>query len=182
MGSHQSIGSREVQAAVARLAAGIRGRRRPSADLWLLGIANGGIALAHRLALELQGGGQPIRVGTIDISFHRDDIARRPIPKEFAPTLLPGDVTGSSVILVDDVLHTGRTAKAALDELFDHGRPERVELAVLVDRGGRLLPVAADHVGVQLEAGPDEEVAVVLDAEHPDRDAIRVGPARSLRT
>ena len=76
----------------------------------------------------------------IDISFHRDDIDRNPIPKEFAPTQIPGDVDGVAVVLVDDVISSGRTVKAALDELFDHGRPAKVELAVLVDRGGRRLP------------------------------------------
>lgn len=179
MGTLRSIGSKEVQAAVGRLAEGIRQRRGAVPELWLIGIANGGIPLAQRLALELQAPGRTVRVGTLDISFHRDDIGRRPIPKDFSPTLLPGDVTGSTVILVDDVLFTGRTAKAALDELFDHGRPNQVELAVLADRGGRLLPIAADYVGLEVSAEPGDDVAVHLDAERPERDAIRIGPART---
>ncbi len=143
-----------------------------------MGIANGGLAVADRLAAAVRAGGVPVHAGTIDISFHRDDIGRHPIPKEFSPTILPGDVTGATVILVDDVLFTGRTAKAALDELFDHGRPDRVELAVLVDRGGRLLPIAADYVGLTVSAQPDETVTVALPADRPERAAIRIARPR----
>jgi pyrimidine operon attenuation protein / uracil phosphoribosyltransferase len=153
------------------------------APLLLLGIANGGIELARRLAALLGRASPPVaaRAGTLDISFHRDDIGRHPIPKEFAPTQIPIDVTGATVILVDDVLFSGRTVKAALDELFDHGRPTKVELAVLVDRGGRRLPFAADYVGVTLATRPTEKVVVALDAASPKKDAIRLEPA-SLAT
>lgn len=142
----------------------------------VLGIANGGSMLARRLAARLG----IKRVGDLDISFHRDDIGRHPIPKEFAVTLLPGDVNGASVLLVDDVLFTGRTVKAALDELFDHGRPATVELAVLVDRGSHRLPVVADFAGTTISAPDDEDVIVSLD-EHPSRDRIDIRP-RKART
>jgi len=142
----------------------------------VLGIANGGIMLARRLAARLG----IKRVGDLDISFHRDDIGKHPIPKEFAVTLLPGDVNGASVLLVDDVLYTGRTVKAALDELFDHGRPATVELAVLVDRGSRKLPVVANFAGTTISASDDEDVIVSLD-EHPSRDRIDICP-RKART
>ena len=142
----------------------------------VLGIANGGIMLARRLAARLG----IKRVGDLDISFHRDDIGKHPIPKEFAVTLLPGDVNGASVLLVDDVLYTGRTVKAALDELFDHGRPATVELAVLVDRGSRKLPVVANFAGTTISASDDEDVIVSLD-EHPSRDRIDIRP-RKART
>lgn len=178
MGSLRSISSKEVHAAVARLAEAIRERHPGNPELWLIGIANGGIGLARRLGEALGGAGLTAKTGTLDISFHRDDLGRRPIPKEFSPTLLPGDVTGSTVILVDDVLFSGRTAKAALDELFDHGRPARVELAVLVDRGGRLLPIAADYVGLTLEAAPEDDVVVTVGAGDGSRDGVRVAPAR----
>ncbi len=138
----------------------------------LLGVANGGIILARRLALLLPGA----PCGTIDISFHRDDIDRHPIPKEFAPTYIPGDVRGATVVLVDDVLFSGRTVKAALDELFDHGRPTAVELAVLVDRGGRRLPVAADYCGLTVTAADSERVVVTLDSTNPALDSITVRP------
>jgi len=140
--SPKTIGSREVHAAIERLGHAILERHRHTKDLLVLGIANGGIPLARRLCKDLG----IRRVGDLDISFHRDDIGKHPIPKEFTPTLLPADVNGACVLLVDDVLYTGRTVKAALDELFDHGRPARVELAVLVDRGGHRLPVTADFV------------------------------------
>src|SRR4051812_12101755 len=139
----KTIGSREIQAAITRLADGISTRHRARQNLLLLGIANGGVELARRLAKTLKA-----KAGTLDISFHRDDIGRHPIPKEFAPTQIPADVDRATVILIDDVLFSGRTVKAALDELFDHGRPAKVELAVLVDRGQRLLPIPADYVGL----------------------------------
>jgi pyrimidine operon attenuation protein/uracil phosphoribosyltransferase len=177
MAPPKTIGSREVHAAIERLAAAIEARHRHSAGLLVLGIANGGIPLARRLGVRLG----IKRVGDLDISFHRDDIGNHPIPKESTPTLLPGDVNGATVLLVDDVLFTGRTVKAALDELFDHGRPATVELAVLVDRGCRRLPVVADFVGASLDAAEDEEVVVTLQ-DDPARDRIdirhRAAPAR----
>jgi len=178
----KTIGYRDVHAAIERLAAAIQVRHPDPRGLLILGIANGGITLARRLAERLG----VRRVGDLDISFHRDDIGKNPIPKETAATLLPGDVNGASVILVDDVLFTGRTVKAALDELFDHGRPAMVELAVLVDRGHRRLPVVADFAGLTLESGLDEDVVVALH-DDPKRDRISVHerpvrkPAAALR-
>lgn len=168
----KTIGSEEIQVAIERLATAISARHPAHERLLLLGIANGGIELARRLAARLQA-----TAGTLDISFHRDDIGRHPIPKEFAPTLIPRDVNGAEVILVDDVLFSGRTGKAALDELFDHGRPAKVELAVLVDRGGRLLPIAADYIGLPLNVSPDEKVVVNLATQENIRDSIRIQAA-----
>jgi pyrimidine operon attenuation protein/uracil phosphoribosyltransferase len=135
----------------------------------VLGIANGGIPLARRLGARLG----IKKVGDLDISFHRDDIGKHPIPKEFTPTLLPGDVNGATVLLVDDVLFTGRTVKAALDELFDHGRPGTVELAVLVDRGNRKLPIVADFAGTTINAAEGEDVIVTL-SDNPSLDRIEI--------
>jgi pyrimidine operon attenuation protein/uracil phosphoribosyltransferase len=168
----KTLGSGEIQAAIERLAEAISRRHRGGNKLLLLGIANGGVELARRLALRLK-----VRAGTLDISFHRDDIGRHPIPKEFAPTQIPADVHGATVVLVDDVLFSGRTVKAALDELFDHGRPTKVELAVLVDRGGRRLPFAADYVGVTFETKDTEKVVVTLDAKNAKLDRIEIKPA-----
>lgn len=165
------IGPEEIQPAIRQLASAIE-RGHPAPPPILLGIANGGIALARRLAALLPGA----RCGVIDISFHRDDIDRNPIPKEFAPTQIPGDVDGVAVVLVDDVISSGRTVKAALDELFDHGRPAKVELAVLVDRGGRRLPVAPDYCGLTLPAGNAEKIVVALDLQDPSKDAIMLQP------
>ncbi len=177
MATNQTQGATEIQAAIERLAEAISARHHAARKpLLLLGIANGGIALARRLAAALAARPVPVptRAGTIDISFHRDDFGLHPIPKEFAPTHIPADVNGATVILVDDVLFSGRTVKAALDELFDHGRPTKVELAVLVDRGGRRLPLAADYTGLTLAPREGEKVVVVLDAADPQRDAVRV--------
>lgn len=161
-----------IHQAIDRVASVLVRRHTGTTRLLLLGIANGGIVLAARLAAALKKAGLKPGLGTIDISFHRDDIGRNPIPKEHTPTMIPHDVNGATVILVDDVLHSGRTVKAALDELFDHGRPASVELAVLVDRGGRLLPVAATYCGLTLVAGDTDKVKVRLDAATPARDTI----------
>ena len=172
MPESRRIEHQEIEAAIERLATGIKARLASKRRLFLLGIANGGIELAKRIAPQVPGG----TVGTLDISFHRDDIGRHPIPKEFSPTFIPGDVNGADVILVDDVLFSGRTVKAALDELFDHGRPAHVGLAVLVDRGGRKLPIAADFCGITLSAAPAEKVVVTLDPSDPTKDSILIRP------
>ncbi len=168
-----------IHLAIDRVASAIARRHTGTARLLLLGIANGGIVLAARLAAALKKAGLKPGTGTIDISFHRDDIGRNPIPKEHTPTMISHDVNGATVILVDDVLHSGRTVKAALDELFDHGRPASVELAVLVDRGGRLLPVAATYTGLTLVAGDTEKVKVRLDPAAPARDTLLTESAAS---
>lgn len=176
MAISQTIGAEDIHRAISRLAAAIFERHGSTRKLLLLGIANGGVELTQRLAASLKALAPDVvaLTGTVDISFHRDDIGRHPIPKEFAPTHIPTDVHGATIILVDDVLFSGRTVKAALDELFDHGRPAKVELAVLVDRGGRLLPVAADYTGLTLPTGPMEKVVVTLEAASPKKDSIRV--------
>lgn len=178
MAKSQTIGASEIHTAIGRLAAAISERHSHDPKLLLLGIANGGVELARRLAaaLTLRPGEAAPRAGVIDISFHRDDIARHPVPKEFAPTHIPADVNGATIILVDDVLFSGRTVKAALDEVFDHGRPTKVELAVLVDRGGRRLPIAADYTALSVAVTDSEKVVVRLDAANPKRDVIRIEP------
>jgi pyrimidine operon attenuation protein/uracil phosphoribosyltransferase len=179
----QTIGASEIHGAIERLASAISDRHPGTSKLLLLGIANGGVELARRIAgaLEKRAPERRAQAGVIDISFHRDDIARHPIPKEFAPTHIPADVHGATVVLVDDVLFSGRTVKAALDELFDHGRPTKVELAVLVDRGGRRLPVSADYVGMNIAANDGEKVVVILDRESPKRDLIKVEAASAAK-
>jgi pyrimidine operon attenuation protein / uracil phosphoribosyltransferase len=170
-----TLAAAELHAAIESLAVSIEKRHGPRPAVLLLGIANGGLELNRRLGKRLGAS-----TGTIDISFHRDDIGQKPIPKEFAPTMIPGDVADARVILVDDVLFSGRTVKAALDELFDHGRPQAVELAVLIDRGGRRLPLAADYCGLHVDAKPDEKVVVRLDPADPSRDEAQViGPKSS---
>jgi pyrimidine operon attenuation protein / uracil phosphoribosyltransferase len=168
------IDHQEIETAIQRLASAILARPSATGRLFLLGIANGGMELAKRLGRLVPGS----VVGTLDISFHRDDIGHHPIPKEFSPTVISGDVNGAEVILVDDVLFSGRTVKAALDELFDHGRPDQVRLAVLVDRGGRKLPIAPDFCAISVSTTPGEKVIVTLDpvASTKDSIVIRSGP------
>ncbi|MDF1597597.1 MAG: bifunctional pyr operon transcriptional regulator/uracil phosphoribosyltransferase PyrR [Acidimicrobiia bacterium] len=128
------------------------------ADLALVGIQTRGVPLAERLARNLNDiGGMPVPVGGLDISRHRDD---RPAPMEAVQSDLPFGITEKTVILVDDVLYTGRTARAALDALIERGRPAAVRLVVLVDRGHRQLPVRADHVGKNLPTSRDQRVSV----------------------
>ena len=169
--------ARSIDQAIGRIATAIAQRHQQTKNLLLLAIANGGLNLAQRLAARLKKAGLKLELGTIDISFHRDDIGRHPIPKEFSPTVIPHDVNGATVILVDDVLYSGRTIKAALAELFDHGRPALVELAVLVDRGGRRLPIAANYCGLTIIATDTEKVKVHLDALQPSHDSITIPAA-----
>ena len=178
MAKTKTIDSGEIHAAFDHLAAAISTRHASTKAVVLLGIANGGVEVARRLTAGLAAySGLTVKTGVLDISFHRDDIGRNPIPKELAPTYIPVDVNGAAVILVDDVLFTGRTVKAALDELFDHGRPARVELAVLIDRGGHRLPVAADYVGLTLNAADGEKVIVRLNPASPTTDIVRIETA-----
>jgi pyrimidine operon attenuation protein / uracil phosphoribosyltransferase len=177
----KTLPAAEIHAAIERLARAIAERHAQTAPLVLIGIANGGLELARRIAVTLPVLVPGFRVssGILDISFHRDDIDRNPIPKEFVPTRIPVDVTGATVILVDDVLFSGRTVKAALDELFDHGRPAKVELAILIDRAGRKLPVAADYTGLVLgDVTPGCKVVVKLDPAQPARDSVQILTAK----
>jgi pyrimidine operon attenuation protein/uracil phosphoribosyltransferase len=172
-----TIGSAAIHGAIAQIAEAIAARHPAPARLIVLGIANGGLPLARRISARLAALAPKlsVRIGSLDVSFHRDDIGENPIPKEFTPTIIPGDVNGATVILVDDVLFSGRTAKAALDELFDQGRPATVELAVLADRGGRKLPIQADYVGLTLDdVHLSKEVIISLDENRPAHDEIRI--------
>ena len=129
-----------------------------TADTRLVGIASGGVWLAERLQADLQRSGQP---GTISSSMHRDDFAQRGmVGGSGNKTTLAFDVQGAHILLLDDVLYTGRTIRAALNELFDYGRPASVRLAVLVDRGGRELPVQADFAAARVTLPADQSLAL----------------------
>lgn len=128
----------------------------------LVGVASGGAWLAERLQREL---GLPGQAGVVASTLHRDDYAQRGLSAPAAQTRLPFDVEGAHILLIDDVLYTGRTLRAVLNELFDHGRPASVRLAVLVDRGGRELPVAADAAAVRLPLPPQQSFELTRDAQ-----------------
>ena len=127
----------------------------------LVGVTSGGAWLAQRLHTDLQ---RPGAAGTISSAMHRDDLNRRGISSS-VQTQLPFDVTGAQVLLLDDVLYTGRTLRAVLNELFDYGRPAQVKLAVLVDRGGRELPVQADFAAARVVLAPHQTLALARSAE-----------------
>jgi pyrimidine operon attenuation protein / uracil phosphoribosyltransferase len=151
-----------LERALQRMAHEIAERNETARDLVLVGIQRGGVFLAHRLSGLLKGIlGQPIPVGSLDVSMHRDDIGSQLAP-DVHPTQIPFDVTGKTVVLVDDVLFSGRTTRAALDALNDFGRPQRVQLAVLIDRGHRELPIKADFVGKNVPTSLRERVNVQL--------------------
>ncbi len=172
------LSATEVGQAVDRLAEAIAERHDSTQNLFLAGIAEGGVGMARRLAAKVgEFLGREVPAGVIDVSFHRDDIGSNPIPEVGAPTNLPPEVEGSTCILIDDVIFSGRTIRAALNELFDQGRPERVELAVLVDRGHRRLPFAVDYEGLVLETKPDQNVEVCVGENESAVDHVTVTTA-----
>ncbi len=168
----------DVRRAVTRIAHEVLERNKGAGDLVLVGIAARGDDLARRLAEELgRIEGTDVPVGVLDITFYRDDIGLRAEAPEIHETRIPFDVSGKTVILVDDVLFTGRTIRAAMDALVDFGRPRAVQLAVLVDRGHRELPIRADYVGKNVPTREDELVRVLTN-ETDGADAVEVGEDR----
>ena len=158
------MNAQDIDRAVRRLGREIAERASASGagkDLAIVGIRRGGVHLAQRLRAELKAalGAEP-PAGTLDIALYRDDLAEKGAAPVIGPTDIRFPVQGKTVVLVDDVLYTGRTVRAALDELVDFGRPRRVWLAVLVDRGGRELPIAPDFTGAFVEIDPEEELVL----------------------
>ena len=149
--------------------------RRGGAGLALVGIRTGGLLLAERLAglIEAIEGSRP-PLGAVDITLYRDDVFRGLPRPEIGATELPFELGGVTVVLVDDVLYTGRTVRAALDELIDLGRPKAIQLAVVVDRGHREIPIRADFVGKNVPTSK-REVIMVHVAEVDERDGVSIG-------
>jgi pyrimidine operon attenuation protein / uracil phosphoribosyltransferase len=174
MAASKILDEAEIGRAVTRIAHEILERNHGAADVVLVGIANRGDDLARRLAAEIErieGAAPP--VGVLDITFYRDDIGMRAEAPEVHETRIAFDITGRTVVLVDDVLYTGRTIRAALDALVDFGRPTAIQLGVLVDRGHRELPIRADYVGKNVPTRRDEDVSVRL-VELDGEDAVVV--------
>lgn len=164
----------EIARALRRMAHEILERNRGSADLVVLGIPTRGVPLANRLAaLMSQVEERPVPVGTLDITLYRDDLRRQPTRRMESTSIPMGGVDDKVVVLVDDVLSTGRTIRAALDSLKDIGRPRAVRLAVLADRGHRELPIRADHVGKNLPTSTHERVRVLVQ-ERDGIDEVRI--------
>lgn len=153
----------EVRRALLRLSHEIVEKHGDARGLALVGIQRRGVPLAERIRAAIESHeGVSLPVGSLDIAFHRDDRARSGNPPVVRGTDLPFELETTSVVIVDDVLYTGRTVRAAMDALIDHGRPRAVRLAVLVDRGHRELPIRADHVGRNVPTAVDEVIRVHL--------------------
>jgi pyrimidine operon attenuation protein/uracil phosphoribosyltransferase len=162
-----------LRRSVIRIAHEIVERNNGAGDLVVVGLHTRGVPLAYRIVEAIRGfEGAPVAVGSLDIAFHRDDISRRPVAP-LGPTDVP-DVTDRVVVLVDDVLATGRTIRAALDAVMHLGRPRAVQLAVLVDRGHRELPIRADYVGKNLPTKMAEDVQVKLAELDGGRDRVEL--------
>jgi len=154
----------DLRRALTRIAHEIVEATRGSADLMLVGLHTRGVPLARRLAATIEGfENQRVPVGTLDIALHRDDLARLGVRPRIQRTEMPVDIAEKQVVLVDDVLFTGRSIRAALDALLEIGRPRRILLAVLVDRGHRELPIRPDFVGKNVPTARGEEVQVELE-------------------
>jgi pyrimidine operon attenuation protein / uracil phosphoribosyltransferase len=171
----------EIRRALTRIAHEILERTSGATDVVLLGIPTRGVPLAQRLAARMeQVEERPISAGSLDITMYRDDLRLRPARALGHTDVPPSGIDGKIVVLVDDVLYSGRTVRAALDALGDIGRPRAVQLAVLVDRGHRELPVRPDYVGKNLPTSKQEVVRVQL-AEVDGNDAVLIGGAAGTR-
>jgi len=168
----------DVDRAVRRIAHEVLEKNRGSDEIVLLGIQTRGVPLAERLAAVIEEiEGKPVASGSLDIGMYRDDLDRRP-KRPLGATDVPVRLGGKTVVLVDDVLYTGRTIRAALDALADLGRPDRVQLAALVDRGHRELPIRPDYVGKNVPTSRSERVTVRL-VERDGEDAVIIGARES---
>ena len=164
------VASAAVAQGLERIATEIAERGHPNEELALVGIRRGGEPLARELARLLTAKrGREVRVGSVDITLYRDDAATALPSPRIGPSHIPFDIVGSRIVLVDDVLYTGRTIRAALDALLDYGRPRRIELAVVADRGGRELPIQADYSIAETNVAEGSRVEVL-----PDGDGFRV--------
>ena len=175
-----ALPSADISRALIRISHEILERNAGSNNLVLLGIPTRGAHLAHRIATIIEGiESKTVPVGTLDITLHRDDLRLRP-PRALMPTKIPNTgIEGKDVVLIDDVFFSGRTIRAALDALGEIGRPHTVQLAVLVDRGHRELPIRADYVGKNLPTSLDQSVKVHL-TEIDGVDEVLVGKAGEL--
>jgi pyrimidine operon attenuation protein/uracil phosphoribosyltransferase len=162
----------DIARRIERIADAIREKCR-EAELALVGIHRRGVPFSERVYTLLKPNCPGLRIGRVDISLYRDDLKSLEVMPKLVGSDIAFDLDGMHVILFDEVLHTGRTSRAALDELLDHGRPGKVELAVLIDREGRQLPIQADYVGEKVTIQPEQRIAVCFE-EVDGEDAVYV--------
>ena len=174
MSEKQILSADDIRRAITRVAHEVAERNEGVDTVVLVGIRRRGVPLAQRIAATLADlEGERVPVGTLDITLYRDDLGLRGPAPIVRSTSIPTDITGRTVVLVDDVLYTGRTVRAALDALADLGRPARIQLAVLVDRGHRELPIRPDYVGKNLPTARNERVNVAVE-ELDDVDEVTI--------
>jgi len=173
----------DIKRTLARIAHEIIERNAAIEDLILVGVHTRGVPLAKRLAANIESfGGVKTPVGTLDISLYRDDLPSLELKPLVKLTDIPATIDGKSIVLVDDVLYTGRSTRAAMDALTDLGRPRLIQLAVLVDRGHRELPIRADYVGKNIPSSKHEEIKVKLkETDGVDKVAIITTPVAKER-
>ena len=163
MSERTLLSAEDMQRALVRVAHEIVERNKGAKDLVLVGMQTRGVPLARRLATTIQGlEGINVPVGSLDISLYRDDLSSLSLKPTVHRTDIPVDVTDKQIVLVDDVFYTGRSIRAAMDALIDLGRPQSIQLAVLVDRGHRELPIRADYVGKNIPTSKNEEIKVEI--------------------
>ena len=169
------LDSDEIRRALVRIAHEILERNRGTQDLVLIGIRTGGAHLAKRLQTEIHTIEKiDVPVGIVDITLYRDDLSELGPQAKIRETKISFDITGKKVVLIDDVLYTGRTIRAALDALVDFGRPQSIQLAVLADRGHRELPIKPDYVGKNIPTSQSEMIEVRLAEEGKSRDELAI--------
>lgn len=170
------LAEQEIQRAVVRISHEILEKNQGSETLVLVGIRTRGVFLAERIRKEIEAiEKKEMMFGVLDITLYRDDLGEIGPHAEVRETTMPDDISGKVVVLVDDVLYTGRTIRAALDAVMDFGRPKAIQLAVLIDRGHRELPIRADYVGKNVPTAKDEEVVLNL-VEKDGRDLALIVP------
>ncbi len=168
------MSAEEIRRALTRIAHEVVERNHGCKDLVFIGIYTRGVPLARRIASSIREiEGVEVPVGALDIGLYRDDLSNLQSPPILRPNHIPSDIAGKRVVLVDDVLYTGRSTRAAMDALIDFGRPQYVQLAVLVDRGHRELPIRPDYVGKNLPTSRKEEIVVRLE-EVDGRDEVAI--------
>ena len=173
--SKEILDSNDINRAIRRMAHEIIEKNKGTENLCLVGIQKGGVVLAGRLASQIESiEAGPIEVGALDITFYRDDLNTKEEQPVVKRTDVPFTITGKTVVLVDDVLFTGRSIRAAMDALTDFGRPAYIQLAVLIDRGHRELPIRADYAGKNIPTSFNDLVEVILEEDNSKNRAVLI--------